>query len=121
METLSSRPKVMTVAGRHKLITKFGSFRVEMGPLITGGDRFLDCQGVNSIAGSLKKQSLYHVNEELRETGLFDPTVPLPKHTGGGDVGILVGIQDVQLDPVLIGVLPSGTGRGARLGGGRVQ
>ena len=110
MQTISSRPKIMTVAGGHTLTTKYGSFRVEIGPLITGGDKFLDCQGVNSIAGSLKKQSLHQVNEELRETGFLDPTVPLPKHAGGGDVGILVGIQDVQLDPVLIAVLPSGTG-----------
>ena len=62
------------------------------------------------IAGSLRKQSLKQVNKELRETGYLDPTVPLPKHAAGGDVGILVGIQDVQLDPILIAVLPSGTG-----------
>ena len=110
MQTISSRPKVMTVAGGHTLTTKYGSYRVEIEPLITGGDRFLDCQGVNSIAGSLKKQSLHKVNKELRETGYLDPNVPLPKHAAGGDVGILVGIQDVQLDPVLIAVLPSGTG-----------
>ena len=110
METISSEPKIMTVAGGHQLTTKYGSFRVEIGPLITGGDRFLDCQGVNSIAGSLKKQTLHKVNDELRAMNLIEPTVPLPKHSGGGDVGILVGIQDVQLDPVLVCVLPSGTG-----------
>ena len=110
METILSRPNIMTVAGGYTLTTKYGSFRVEIGPLITGGDRFLDCQGVNLIAGSLKKQSLHRVNEELRETGFLDPTVPLPKHAAGENVGILVDIQDVQLDPVLIAVLPSGTG-----------
>ena len=83
---------------------------MEIGPFITGGDKFLDCQGVNSIAGSLKKQNLHKVNDELRALNIFEPTVPLPKHSGGGDVGILVGIQDVQLDPVLVCVLPSGTG-----------
>ena len=92
------------------MTTKYGSYRVKIGPLITGGDRFLNCQGVNSIAGSLKKQSLHQVNEELRGTGYLDPTAPLLKHAAGGDVRILVGIQDVQLDPVLIAVLPSGTG-----------
>ena len=75
--------------------------------MITGGDRYLDCQGVYSIAGSLRKQSLKEVNKELRGTGFFDPTISLPKHAAGGDVGILVGIQDVQLDPVLIAVLAS--------------
>ena len=110
METISSEPKIMTVAGGHQLTTKYGSFRVEIGPSITGGDKFLDCQGANSIAGSLKKQTLHKVNDELRALNIFEPTVPLPKHSGGGDVGILVGIQDVQLDPVLVCVLPSGTG-----------
>ena len=45
MKTISSEPNIMTVAGGHKLTTRYGSFRVEIGPLITGGDRFLDCQG----------------------------------------------------------------------------
>ena len=110
MDVISDRPKIMTVAGGQTLTTRYGTYRAELGPLITGGDKFLDCQGVNSIAGSLRKQSLKEVNKELRETGYFDPTIPLPKHAAGGDVGILVGIQDVQLDPVLIAVLPSGTG-----------
>ena len=110
MDVISDKPKLMTVAGGQTLTTKYGTYRAELGPLITGGDRFFDCQGVNSIAGSLRKQSLKQVNKELRETGYFDPTVPLPKHAAGGVVGILVGIQDVQLDPVLVAVLPSGTG-----------
>ena len=83
---------------------------MEIGPYITGGDKFIDCQGVNSIVGNLKKQNLHEVNDELRASNLLEPTVPLPKYAGGGDVGILVGIQDVQLDPVLVCVLPSGTG-----------
>ena len=110
MESISSEPKVMTVAGGHQLTTKYGSYRVEIGPYITGGDKFIDCQGVNSIVGNLKKQNLQEVNDELRASNFFEPTIPLPKYAGGGDVGILVGIQDVQLDPVLVCVLPSGTG-----------
>ena len=109
MEPISSEPKVMTVAGGHQLTTKYGSYRVEIGPYITGGDKFTDCQGVNSIVGNLKKQNLQEVNEELRASNFFEPTIPLPKYAGGGNVGILVGIQDVQLDPVLVCVLPSGT------------
>ena len=87
-----------------------GVYRAEIGPSITGENRYLDCQGVNSIAGSLRKPSLKEVNRELRGTGFLDQNTPLPRHAAGGDVGVLVGIQDVQLDPVLIAVLPSGTG-----------
>ena len=110
MKEISSEPKTMTVAGGHQLTTKFGSYRAKIGPYIGGGDKFVECQGVNSIAGNLKKQDLDEVNEELRATNLLEPSVPLPRYAGGGDVGILLGIQDVQLDPVLVGVLPSGTG-----------
>ena len=94
------------LGGKHN----FGSYRVKVGPYIAGGDKFVECQGVNSIVGNLKMQDLDEVNEEMRATGLLEPTVPLPRYAGGGDVGILLGIQDVQLDPVLVGVLPSGTG-----------
>ena len=41
---------------------------------------------------------------------MIDVDTPLPEYTGQGQVGILVGLQDVSLDPVLIGVLPSGLG-----------
>ena len=83
MNIISDKPKLMTVAGGQTLTTRYGTYRAEIGTLITGGDRYLDCQGVNSIAGSLRKQSLKQVNKELRETGYLDPTVPLPKHAEG--------------------------------------
>ena len=60
--------------------------------------------------GNLEKQDLDEVNEELRAMNLLESTVPLPRYAGGGEVGVLLGIQDVHLDPVLVGVLPSGTG-----------
>ena len=87
-----------------------GVYRAVLGPSITGEDRYLDCQGVNSIVGSLRKQSLKEVNKELKRSGLIDQHTPLPKYTAGGSVGVLVGIQDVQLDPILIVVLPFGIG-----------
>ena len=70
MIIISDRPKLMTVAGGQMLTTRYGTYRAEIGPLITGGDRYLDCQGVNSIAGSLRKQSLKQVNKE-QGNGLF--------------------------------------------------
>ena len=109
MGIVSDRPRTMTVAGGQTLTTKYGEHRAEIGPSITGENRYLDCQGVNSIAGSLRKPSLKEVNRELRGTGFLYQSTPLPRHAAGGNVGVLVGIQDVQLDPVLIAVLPSGT------------
>ena len=110
MKIISSTPRKMTVAGGQTLSTKYGVYRAEIGPSITGENRYIDCQGVNSIADSLRKQSLKEVNKELKGTGLIDRKTALPKHAAGGTVGVLVGIQDVQLDPVLIAVLLSGIG-----------
>ena len=108
LELISTRPRRMTVAGGKTLTTKHGVYRARLGPSVTGEDKTIDCQGVNSITGSLRKQVLHEVNAELRDSGLIDQQLPLPKHTAGGDVSKLVGIQDVQLDPVLAAVLPSG-------------
>ena len=49
-------------------------------------------------------------NQGVEEIGLVDPTIPLPEFAGGGPVGLLVGIQDIRLDPILLGTLPSGIG-----------
>lgn len=97
MNIISDRPRKMTVAGGHTLTTKYGVYRAEIGPSITVKNRYIECQGVNSIAGSLRKQSLKEVNRELWGTGFLDRYTPLPKHAAGGTVGVLVGIQDVQI------------------------
>ena len=67
-------------------------------------------QGMGSIAREFKKQTLDDVNMELRDSGMIDPSIPLPKYAGVGNIGLLVGIQEVRLDPVLLGTLPSGVG-----------
>ena len=83
MKIIFDRPRKMTVAGGHTLTTKYGVYRAEVGPSITGENRYIDCQGVNSIAGTLRKQSLKEVNRELRGTGFMDRNTPLPKHAAG--------------------------------------
>ena len=50
---------------------------------------------------------LEEVNRELRGSSLVDPTAPLPEYAGGGPVGLLVWIQDIRLDPILLGTIPS--------------
>ena len=52
---------------------------------------------------------LQEVPQEFRDVALgFN--APLLEYTGGGQVSLLVGLQDISLDPVLIGILPSGLG-----------
>ena len=52
MKVISNKPRKMTVPGGQTLSTKYGVYRAELGPSITGENRYIDCQGVNSIAGS---------------------------------------------------------------------
>ena len=47
---------------------------------------------------------------ELRRSGLINPDTPLPAYAGGGPLDLLIGIQDIQLDPVLVATLPSEIG-----------
>ena len=57
----------------------------------------------------MKKYSLQEAQQELRNVkGGFD--APLPDYTGGGEVSILIGLQDISLDTVLLDILPSGLG-----------
>ena len=81
-----------------------------MGPSNNGEYFNLDCQGISTIAGDIAEQPLNEGNRELRESGLISPDTPLPENAGGGPRGLLVGIQDIRLDPVLIATLPSGIG-----------
>ena len=53
------------------------------------------------------KHPFQEINKELRDAELIGIDAPLPEYTGRGQVGLLVGLQDVSLDSVLIGVLPS--------------
>ena len=85
-------------------------YRATVGPSRDGEYYQLGCQGMRSIAGDMKEHSLHDVNKGSRESGLINPTTPLPEYAGGGAVGLLVGNQDVQLDPILLGTLPSRIG-----------
>ena len=59
--------------------------------------------------GPMKRYSLQEAQQELRNIkGGFD--APLPEYTGGGEVSVLIGLQDISLDPVLLDILPSGLG-----------
>ena len=109
-EMVSSQPKKITVAGGKTITLKPGVYEARLGPSITVDDKIIDCHRVKSITGNLQKQDLQEVNAELDSSGLIDQQLPLPKHAAGGDVSVLIGLQDVRLDPVLIAVLPSGIG-----------
>ena len=108
LEILSARAGRNKVAGGDFISTGFGSYKTTLGPSRTGNFHNLKCQGIKEITGELMKHLLQEINQALRDMKMVDVNAPLPKFTGGGSVGILIGLQDVSLDPILIGTLPSG-------------
>ena len=96
--------KIAVAGGKTKTYTQ-GMYRVSVDE-----SESIHCHPVQSIARYLRRQDLQEVNTELQCSGLIDPSLPLPDYTAGGDVQVLVGLQDVRLDPILIAVLPSGIG-----------
>ena len=86
---------------------QFGSYKALLPLPNSGSKRELQCQGIQSITGPIKRYPLQEVQQELRNAkGGFD--APLPEYTGGGEVSLLIGLQDISLDPVLLEILPSG-------------
>ena len=110
LDILSARAGRIKVAGGDFISTGFRSYKTTLGPSRTWNFHNLKCQGIKEITGELMKHPLQEINQELREMEMVDMNAPFPKFTGGGSVGILIGLQDVSLDPILIGTLPSGLG-----------
>ena len=107
LQMISNRAVRITVAGGGQVSAQFGSYKTQLSN--SGRKRELICQGIQEITGQFKKYPLQEVHQEFRDAKLgFD--TPLPEYTGGGQVSQLVGLQDISLDPVLIGILPSGLG-----------
>ena len=110
LEIVSARAGKIKVAGGDYVSTDFGTYKAVLGPSRSGEYYSLQCKGMKSIMGDLTEHPLEEINRELRDSELVDLDTPVPEYTDGGRVGLLVGLQDVRLDPVLFGTLPSGTG-----------
>ena len=110
-ENLKILSGCIQVAGGQQIPSDMGLYRAILGPSVSGEYFNLNCQGITKIAGDIMEQSLTEVNTELRRSGLINPDTPLPKYAGGGPLDLLIGIQDIQLDLILIATLPSGIGR----------
>ena len=58
-----------------------------------------------------KKYDLSHIRSEyLNHNNLTNPTEALPEYSGGTDVDLLLGMKNINVQPTLLQVLPSGIG-----------
>ena len=90
--------------------TEYGKYLLTLGSEETGWHR-LTCHGITQVTVDFPKYDLSHINQEIEN--LDDPKIPsgpLPPSFGGSQVRLLIGIQNVELDPILLGILPSGLG-----------
>ena len=105
----SARAERIAVAGGGQVLTQYGSYKSLLPLPNSGSKKELQCQGMQSIMGPIKRYPFQEVQQELRNVkGRFE--APLPEYTRGGEVSVLIGLQDISLDPVILGILPSGLG-----------
>ena len=110
LEILSGRAGQIKVAGGEYVSTGFGSYKATLGPSKYGKLYNLKGLRIKEITGNLAEHPLKEINKEVRVAKMIDVDTPLPKYAGGGHMGIHVGLSDVSLHPILIGMLPSGLG-----------
>ena len=85
------------MVGGEEMSTEFGKYFVSLGD----EERFYDlvCYGIPQITAEFRKYDLSVVNHEFRNDCYSGEN--LPTAVGGGSVSLLIGIQNVKLEPVL--------------------
>ena len=104
---LTQDSTTINVAGGNKLSSEYGKYLLKLGAADLGWHSLV-CHGMPEVTVKFPKYDLTAINYECQQT--FGQSWSLPAFTGGASVALLIGIQNVSLDPVRIGILPSGVG-----------
>ena len=110
LKVLDPRSSPIGVVGGSRIWTQYGMYSVILGPTIEGKYHELKCQGIKSITNTFPKYDLQDIGRTVRQSGVIDPDLVLPKYIGGSRAQLLLGIKDVHLDPVTLTILPNGLG-----------
>lgn len=86
-----------------------GTFRFNLGPGDKGEYHEVVCVGMDNVTEGFVTCYLSEICQEFKDqaTGEEEDQV-LPMKVGGSKVHLLLGIKNINLDPELIKVLPSG-------------
>ena len=103
----SQEPTMINVAGGDKISSEYGRDLLTLGSQESGWHNLM-CHGMPEVTVRFPRYNLQAINQEYRQ--FCGDTCPLPAFTGGQPVSLLIGLQNVLLDPIRIGVLPSGVG-----------
>ena len=110
LKVLNPRSVPIGVVGGGRIWTEYGMYSLNVGPTPEGYYHEVKCQGIKKITESFPHYDLAVVNKSVRKSGELSPETKLPKFIGGSKVKLLLGIKDVQLDPVRLFTLPCGLG-----------
>ena len=109
LQRVSSSPTSLTVAGGNKVRSNHGTYRFNLGPGEQGEFHEVVCVGMDDVTAGFGTYDLTEIAEEYRDQAVeAEKDVVLPKRIRGSRVHLLLGINNTNLNPVLIKVLSSG-------------
>ena len=103
LQQASSSQTSLTMVGGKKIKSQHGTYRFNLGPAEKGKFHEIVCVGMDDVTAGFGTYDLSEICEEFKLNADGDEvTEILPKQVGGSRVHILLGIKNMNLDPVLI-------------------
>ena len=108
LEKTSEKETTIKTLGGGSICTRYGNYRFSLGPTEENEFAEINCIGMDELTTEFRKYSLEEISQEYRNSCKEGKPEPVPKYTGGGKVGLLLGLKNPRLHPVLIKTLDSG-------------
>jgi len=110
LKVVDSTPSTLGIVGGGRLSTRYGSYKVHIGPTPEEKYQELLCQGIFQVTSTFNHYDLTNVNNEVRKSKQLPTKEPLPNYIGGSKVHLLIGIKNPNVIPKLLFTLDSGIG-----------
>ena len=110
LKVVDSTPSTLGIVGGGRLSTRYGSYKVHIGPTPEEKYQELLCQGIFQVTSTFNHYDLTNVNNEVRKSKQLPAKEPLPNYIGGSKVHLLIGIKNPNVIPKLLFTLDSGIG-----------
>ena len=108
IRVITQVPTTLKVVGGSKLVTDYGTYKLNLGPNDEGMYHKLTCHGMSSVAGPFPRHDLLKVNDEVMDHPQYSGSDTLPRYVGGSMVHLLIGIGNAAAQPVHLFTLESG-------------
>ena len=108
LEKTTEKGTTIKTLGGGSICTRYGNYRFSLGPTEENEFAEINCIGMDELTTEFRRYSLEEISQEYRNSCKEGKPEPVPKYTGGGKVGLLLGLKNPRLHPVLIKTLDSG-------------